>query len=149
MSQQTDRQRARRDRFTPQKSRVRRRHAERLVAQVRDTRAQRDALVAELDLRAGRLLAEIKDIGWPTLSETAAACGLPVHEAARLRRLPQQAAETGPPSVQAPTVNASTATADDDRRRAPSDEEQAMAEGTNQDGGSRQAGARYTPRSSS
>lgn len=123
MSQQTDRQRARRDRFAPHKSCVRRRHAERLIAQVRDTRAQRDALVAEVDLRAGRLLPEIKDIGWPTLRETAEACGLPVHEAARLRRLPQQAAEPDPMSVKAPTVNAPTTTTPDAQRRAPSDEE--------------------------
>lgn len=113
MSQQDDRLRARRDRSAARNSRVRRRHAERLIAQVRDTRAQRDALLAELDVRAGRLLAEIRDLGWPPTRETAAACGLPVHEAARLRRLAQPPADSQAPSEPAPNSDPSTTTPSD------------------------------------
>lgn len=107
-------QRARRDRAegragTARARRDPERQAELLVAQVLDLLAQRDALVGELDLRIGRLLAEIRAMGWPPARQAAAACGLTVREAARLRDLVQ-------PSVATPILDSST-TASDARRR--------------------------------
>lgn len=120
MSRQQQRQRARRDRAEgrtgPARARRDREHeAERLVAQVLDVLAQREVLVRELDAKAGRLLADIKALGWPPAREAAAACGLTVREAARLRDLVR-------PSVSAPTLDGS-ATASDARRRQRIDEE--------------------------
>lgn len=120
MSRQQDQLRARRDRAESKTGprRVRRdreRRAEQLIAQVLDVRAQRAALVGELDGRAGRLLAEIKALGWPPARDAAAACGLTLREASRLRDLVQ-------PSVHTPIVDGST-TASDAPRRQPSDEE--------------------------
>ena len=122
MSQQGDRIRARQNRLAPRKSAARRRHAERLIAQVRDARARREALTAELDLTVGSLLAEIKDIGWPSARETAAACGLPVHEAGQLRRLAQAAVDPDAPSTPAPTLDGPM-TPSHDQRRGSSDQE--------------------------
>ncbi len=112
MSRQEDLQRARRDRAEgrtgPARARRdRERRAELLVAQVLDVLAQRDVLVEELDLRAGRLLIEIKAVGWPSARETAAACGITVREAARLRDLVQR-------SVPTPILDGSTTASDEE-----------------------------------
>lgn len=120
MSRQQDTQRARRDRAEgrtgPARARRdRERHAELLLAQVLDVLAQRDILADELELRAGRLLAEIKELGWPSARETAAACGLTIRESARLRDLVRHPVPT-------PILGGST-TASDARRRQRFDEE--------------------------
>lgn len=104
MSRQQDLQRARRNRGEGRTGpgrarRDRARQAEVLIAQVLDALAQRDAL----DLRAGRLLAEIAALRWPPARDTAAACGITVREAARLRGLAQRVEE--PAQVSAPAVN--------------------------------------------
>lgn len=92
MSHQANRQRARRNRQEGSDRRVvakrdRERQAEVLIARVLSTLAQRDALVNELEERAGHCLAEIKALGWPSASLTAEACGITVREALRLRGL--------------------------------------------------------------
>ncbi len=120
MSRQLDQQRARRDRAEgragPARARRdREREGERLVAQVLDVIAQRDVLVGELDVRAGRLLEEIQALGWPPAREAAAACGLTIREISRLRDLVQ-------PSMLAPTLDSPT-TVSDDRCRQRFDEE--------------------------
>ena len=94
---QADRQRARRDaaagggsvaqRARREQALERERRVEALVAEVLSTISQRDVLVAELERRAGRCLAEIQDIGWSGAARTAAACNISVREAARLRQL--------------------------------------------------------------
>lgn len=93
---QNDRQRARRDateggtptqRARREQARERERRPELLVAEVLSVLSQRDVLVAGLERRAGRCLAEIHDLGWPGVVRTAAACDLSVREAARLRQL--------------------------------------------------------------
>lgn len=99
MSRHQDLQRARRDRGEGrtgprQARRDRERQAELLIAEVLDALAQRDALVEKLDLRAGRLLAEIKALGSPSARVTATACGITVREAARLRDLVTRSAPT-------------------------------------------------------
>lgn len=63
------------------------RRAERLIAEVLDALSQRDALVAELEQQAGRGLVELKTLRWPSISDTAQACGVSGREAARLRAL--------------------------------------------------------------
>lgn len=120
MSRQQDRQRARRDRAEgrtgPARARrERERNAERLIAQVLDVLARRELLVGELDAKVGRLLVDIKALGWPPARDTAAACGLTVREAARLRDLVR-------PSAPAPTLDGPT-TASDARYRQRFDEE--------------------------
>ena len=93
---QADRLRARRDAAGggTAAQRARREHArgqerrfELLVAEVLSTLSQRDVLVAGLERRVGRCLAEIHDLGWPGAVRTATACGLSVREATRLRQL--------------------------------------------------------------
>lgn len=100
---QSDRQRARRDlaegRTGP--GRARRdseRRAELLIAEVLSVLSQRDVLVAGLEQRAGRCLAEILALGWPSTSSAAAACGLTVRESARLRGLVDATTPNGEPS---------------------------------------------------
>jgi hypothetical protein len=93
---QNNRQRARRDqagggtaaqRKRREQAPERERQVELLVAEVLSTLSQRDVLVAGLERRAGRCLAEIHDLGWPGAVRTAAACDLTVREATRLRQL--------------------------------------------------------------
>ena len=93
---QADRQRARREaagggtaaqRARRQEARERERRFELLVVEVLSTLSQRDVLVAGLERRASRCLAEIHDLGWPGAVRTAAACDLSVREATRLREL--------------------------------------------------------------
>lgn len=93
---QSDRQRARRERGeggTPaqrahrEQALARERRVELLVAEVLSVLSQRDVLVAGLERRAGRCLAEIHALGWPGPVGTAAACNLSVRDAARLRQL--------------------------------------------------------------
>lgn len=93
---QSDRQKARRDAVEGgtaiqharrELARERERRVELLVAEVLNVLAQRDVLVTGLERRAGRCLAEIHDLGWPRAVRTAAACGLSVREATRLRQL--------------------------------------------------------------
>lgn len=120
VSKQRSAQRARRDRAEGrtgparvQGERVR--EGERLLAQILDVMAQREVLNIELDVKAGRLLADIKALGWPPAREVAAACGMSIREVCRLRGLVQ-------PSVVAPTLDGLT-TATDARRRQRIDEE--------------------------
>ena len=115
MSRQQDAQRARRDRAEGRSGpgrarRERERAAERLVAQVLDLVDQREVLVRQLDIRAGRLLTEIKALRCPPAREVAAATGLTLREITRLRDLVQ-------PSVLAPTLDDSTTTTDARRRQ--------------------------------
>ena len=89
---QADQQRARRDRSERRTAADRARHererrAERLIAEVLSVLSQRDVLVASLETRAGRCLAEVRALGWPGVRATAAACDLSLREAARLRAL--------------------------------------------------------------
>lgn len=119
MSRQGDLQRARRDRGEGrtgpgQARRNRERQVEVLIAQVLDALAQRDALVDALDLRAGRLLVEITALRWPSARETAAACGITVREAARLRGLAQRVAEPSHVSVPAPNLDGATTASDEE-----------------------------------
>lgn len=114
MSRQQDQQRARRDRREgltgPERTRrERQRRAELLIAQVLDALAQRDAMVNELEGRAGRHLAEIKTLGWPKARETAEACGISIREAVRLRSLAQRDEDAGRLSVTRPTLDGSNA----------------------------------------
>jgi hypothetical protein len=97
---QADQQRARRDRAERLSAADRARHererrAERLIAEVLSVLSQRDVLVAALETRAGRCLAEVRALGWPGVRATAAACDLSLHEAARLRAL----VEDDPPAT--------------------------------------------------
>ncbi|WP_295659003.1 hypothetical protein [uncultured Nocardioides sp.] len=93
---QNDRQRTRRNlgeggtpaqRARREQARERERRVEVLVAEILNILSQRDVLVAGLERRAGRCLAEIHDLGWPGPARTAGACYLSVREAARLRHL--------------------------------------------------------------
>ena len=84
-----DRQRARRDladgRTGPaSRRRERERQAELLIAEVLSVLSQRDVLVAGLERRAGRCLADIRALGWPSAAVTAQACGISLREASRL-----------------------------------------------------------------
>lgn len=108
---QADRQRARRDQAeggTPaqrarrEQTREREGRVELLIAEVLSTLSQRDVLVAGLERRAGRCLAEIHDLGWPGPVHTAAACDLSVREAARLRQLDSNKDATPSSSDQPP-----------------------------------------------
>ncbi|QCW49777.1 hypothetical protein FE634_03995 [Nocardioides dongxiaopingii] len=85
-----------------------------LIARVRDALAQRDAAVDALDLRAGRLLTEITALRWAPAREAAAACGISVREAARLRGLAKQAEQPGQVSSPAPTVDGATTASDEE-----------------------------------
>ena len=89
MTRQHDGQRLRHDRIEGRLRALekRQREAELLVAQVRDALAQRDALTAEMERRAGRLLVAIRALGWPSTRATADYCGVSLHELLRLRRL--------------------------------------------------------------
>ena len=110
MSHQVDRQRARRGRQEgltgPERlKRERQRQAELLVAQVLTALSQRDALVEELERRAGRYLAEIKALGWPSSRDTAEACGISLREAVRLRRLAEAASDVDDMLASTPTLD--------------------------------------------
>lgn len=106
MTRQQDLQRLRRDRREGRCHALerRQREAELLVAQVRDALAQRDALTAEMERRAGRLLVEITALGWPPVRATAHHCGISLPELLRLRRLAEAVDEpdgrpAGPPTL--------------------------------------------------
>lgn len=83
----------------------RQREAELLVAQVRDALAQRDALTAEMERRAGRLLVAITALGWPPVRATAHHCGISVHELFRLRRLAEAVDESDGRPAGLPTLD--------------------------------------------
>ena len=85
-----------------------------LIAQVLDALAQRDALVDAFDLRAGRLLTEISALRWPSAREAAAACGITVREAARLRGIAKRLEQPGQVSSPAPTVDGTTTASDEE-----------------------------------
>lgn len=112
MSHQADLQGARRRRQEglsgpARVKRERRRQAELLVAQTLDALAQRDALIVELEARAGRCLVEIRLLGCLSSSVTADACGISVREASRLRHLADEVVNPVDMSATAPTLGPS------------------------------------------
>lgn len=107
MTRQNDLQRLRRDRREGRCHALQRRQrqAELLVAQVCDALAQRDAVTADMERRAGRLLVEIKALGWPRARATADYCGVSLHEVHRLRRLAEVVDEPDGLPPRAPTLD--------------------------------------------
>lgn len=107
MTRQHDVQRLQRDRSEGRRLALekRQREAELLVAQVCDALAQRDAVTAEMERRAGRLLVEIKALGWPPVRATARHCGVSLHEVLRLRRLAEAVDEPDGRPAAPPTLD--------------------------------------------
>jgi len=79
-----------------------------LIAQVLNALSQRDAVVDDLEQQAGRLLFEIKGLGWPSSRDTAELCGISLREAVRLRGLAQAARRSHGATADADDLSAST-----------------------------------------
>ncbi len=110
MSRQQDQQRARRNRREGvtgpgRAKREQQRQAELLIAQVLNALSYRDAVVDDLEQQAGRLLFEIKGLGWPSSRDTAELCGISLREAVRLRHLAQAASDADDLSASTPRLD--------------------------------------------
>jgi hypothetical protein len=111
MSQQTMRQKARRDARTVTSKRraallERAKRLEDLAVQVMTEIGERDAAVAAAEQRAGKALGEMTTVEGVTLREAVEWCGdqIGVREATRLRRLADEVQGGGTPATMASTA---------------------------------------------